>query len=228
MIVDVIMLSKGDTPNKRQMTQNAINSIHASEFHHTFNIVVVETMPNVVYKNCVNIHPNEIFHYNKFTKIGYAKCDQSDYILFVNNDIRAHHDFVSEMLKGLEAGYHSVSPTCPRINEHRTLQGEFLEGFSIWSPARFCGWAFMMKKATVESIGLSKLFPNELHGWYSDNWVCEIMKNNGLKHALVKNAKLEHFQSMTLKSLDKEENIFYTTGQKEAFDDLLASFDDNL
>jgi hypothetical protein len=29
-----------------------------------------------------------------------------------------------------------------------------------------------------------------------------------------------------LKSLDKEEGEFYTTGQKEKFDDLLASFDD--
>ena len=47
-----------------------------------------------------------------------------------------------------------------------------------------------------------------------------------MKHALVRNAKVEHFASVTLKSLDKEEGEFYTTGQKENFDDLLASFDD--
>jgi hypothetical protein len=66
----------------------------------------------------------------------------------------------------------------------------------------------------------------DLHAWYSDNWVAHILGNNGLKHALVRSSKVEHFSSVTLKSLDKEEGEFYTTGQKENFDDLLASFDD--
>ena len=225
MIIDVIMLSKGDTPAKRSMTQNAINSIHGSEFDIQFNIIVVENIPKVVYKGCTNIHPEKKFHYNEFTKIGYSHCDKSDYILFVNNDIKAYKGFASELVKALDI-YDSVSPMCPRVPEHRNLPENYNEGLAV--RARFAGWAFMMKRATVDGLGLAKLFPMDLHAWYSDNWVAHILANNGLKHALVRSSKIEHFASVTLKSLDKEEGEFYTTGQKEKFDDLLASFDDLL
>jgi hypothetical protein len=109
MTIDVIMLSKGDTPAKRSMTQNAINSIHGSEFDIQFNIIVVENIPKVVYKGCTNIHPEKKFHYNEFTKIGYLHCDKSEYILFINNDIKAYKGFASELVKALDV-YDSVSP----------------------------------------------------------------------------------------------------------------------
>jgi hypothetical protein len=146
MTIDVIMLSKGDTPAKRSMTQNAINSIHGSEFDIQFNIIVVENIPKVVYKGCTNIHPEKKFHYNEFTKIGYLHCDKSDYILFVNNDIKAYKGFASELVKALDI-YNSVSPMCPRVPEHRNLPEKYNEGLAV--SARFAGWAFMMKSGQL-------------------------------------------------------------------------------
>ncbi len=98
-MVDVIMLSKGDRGQLKNMTQRAINSIHASGVMN-FNIICVETITGVSYKGSTMVHPNEPFNYNKFTKYGLEKCS-GEYVLFVNNDILAHKDFAPPLINYL-------------------------------------------------------------------------------------------------------------------------------
>lgn len=221
-MIDVIMLSKGDDHTKRIMTQKAINSILSND-KDEFNIVVVETITGVTYRGCTVIHPDKQFNYNKFTKIGY-KYTSGDYVLFVNNDIIMLRNCTKYLKNALEI-YPCVCPMNPRWPEHSKIRDEYSEGYSIWEPSRFTGWAFMMKRQTIEGLGIDKLFPNELAGWYSDNWITEVLRNNGLKSALVRSAKLEHLQSVTIKSLKKEEKDYYTNGQRTNFDKLLEGLE---
>ena len=225
MLIDVIMLARGERSSLRMMTQQAINSIHASEKDIQFNIIVVETIDGVTYKHCTVIHPNKKFNYNEFTKIGFSHISKdSEYVLFVNNDIKAHHDFAKHLVDGLMI-YDSVSPVNPMMPQHKGLRGMFVEGFNIWhGSAEFCGWAFMMKTETVRE-NLNRFFPDEIEGWYSDNWMTDILKNEGYKHALVVRSRLDHLQSKTLRLLKKDEHDHYTTGQKDNYDKLLGGLE---
>jgi len=219
MTVDVIML------HLRSMTQQAINSIHASERDIQFNIIVVETIEGVTYKHCTVIHPNEKFNYNKFTKIGIdALPEDSEYVFFVNNDIHVHKDCVKHLINALLI-YDTVSPVNPMMGQHKSLRDLYTEGFNIWhGKAEFCGWAIMMKSDLAKE-NKSRFFPDEIEAWYSDNWLTDVLKNDGYKHALVKFAKLDHLESKTLRTISKEEHDHYTTGQKENYDKLLGGLE---
>lgn len=224
MVIDVIMLAMGSRSTLRMMTQQAINSIHASSTDE-FRIIVVETIEGVTYKHCTVIHPCEKFNYNKFTKIGFEAIPKdSQYVLFVNNDIKAHKGFTQGLVDGLMM-YDSVSPANPMMPQHRGLRGYYVEGFGIWhGDAPFCGWAFMMKYQTVYE-NLNRFFPDEIEGWYSDNWLTDVMQSEGMKHALCVRSKLDHLQSKTLRSLDKESHDHYTSGQKDNYDKLLGGLE---
>ncbi len=219
-MLDVIMLSKGDDSKKRAMTQRAIKTLLND---YECRIIVVETITGINYFGCTVIHPNTKFNYNEFTKIGY-KYVTAENVLFVNNDIICGKNCLKNLILALN-DYPCVCPANPRLVEHNIMKEQYRVGFSIWQPAVFCGWAFMMKKTTIDEIGINKLFPTELAGWFSDNWVCEILKQNNLQSALVRDAHLEHLQSVTLKSLTKAEGNYYTEGQRENFDKLLESFE---
>ena len=224
MTIDVVMLAKGSSGHLKSMTQQAINSIHASEKEIQFNIIVVETVEGVTYKGCTVVHPGGQFNYNKFTKIGVNHLGDSEYVLFVNNDIKAHYDFAKHLVDGLLL-YDSVSPCNPMMPEHNRMRGEYHEGFTIWSPARFCGWAFMVKRSLMDEIGVDRMFPDEIEGWYSDNWLCDLLQLEGKKHALVSRSKLDHLQSKTITSLDKVEHDRITIGQKKNYDKLLGGLE---
>ena len=225
MTVDVIMLARGATGHLRSMTQQAINSIHASERDIQFNIIVVETINEVTYKHCTVIHPDEKFNYNKFTKIGINNLpEDSEYVFFVNNDIHVHKDCAKRLMDALLI-YDTVSPANPMIGQHKNLKQEYTEGFNIWhGNAEFCGWAIMMKSDLAKE-NKERFFPDEIEAWYSDNWLTDVLRNDGYKHALVKFAKLDHFESKTLKSISKEEHDYYTKGQKENYDKLLGGLE---
>jgi GT2 family glycosyltransferase len=212
------MLSKGDNGQRKTMTQRAINSIYSSESTVIPHIYVVETIEGVTYKNCEMIHPKEPFNYNKFTKYGLeAVKGRSHYVLFVNNDIFMTKGALVPLINNL-LQFDSVSPANPLLSQHKHLQRyEYLEGFSIWSPAYFCGWGFMMKWETILQLGVDNMFPNEIEGWYSDNYLCDVMQKNGMRHALIPKSKMEHFGSITIKSLDKESHDKITVGQEAAY-----------
>ena len=226
MTIDVIMLAKGDKGQLKSMTQQAINSIHASEKDIQFEIVVVESVPGVTYKHCKVVYPmQDRFNYNTATLFGLEHIrPEAEYVLFVNNDIKAHKGFTQGLVDGLMI-YDSVSPANPMMPQHRGLRGDYVQGFGIWhGDAPFCGWAFMMKYQTVYE-NLNRFFPDEIEGWYSDNWLTDVMQSEGMKHALCVRSKLDHLQSKTLKSLDKESHDHYTSGQKDNYDKLLGGLE---
>ena len=207
-MIDAIMLSYAKDKIHYQMTQKAIDSVLYSGGE--FNITVVETTQKK-YQNCATINPNERFAFNKFLGYGYEKTTKP-YLLFLNNDIEAKNNFSHGLIRGLEI-YDSVSPMSPKI--HRNLKEEYTEGFDIWKT--FCGWAFMLKRETIERIGFKIFFPEFCEGWYSDNIVCDVLKKNSLKHALVKSSRLEHIGQRTLNSIPRQERDYYMQGQEEKY-----------
>ena len=222
MTIDVIMLAKGSTGNLKSMTQQAINSIHAAEKDIQFNIIVVETIKDVTYKHCTVVHPDEKFNYNKFTKIGLRHLSGADYVYFVNNDTKAHYEFAKHLVNGLLI-YDSVSPVNPMMPEHRNKREQYIEGFQVRE--LFCGWAFMVKRTLLDEINHDVLFPDEIEGWYSDNWFADVLANHGKRHALVSRAKVDHLESKTIRSLSREEHDRITYEQKKNYDKLLGGLE---
>lgn len=219
MIVDVIMLANGSKGQLRSMTQQAINSIHASEKDIQFEIVVVESVPGVTYKHCKVVYPmQDRFNYNTATLFGLDHIrPEAEYVLFVNNDIKAYQDFARHLVDALLM-YDSVSPVNPMMPEHK-IRETYKEGFNVREI--FCGWAFMLKKKTIDEIGAKRMFPSSIEGWYSDNWLSDLLQSKAKKHALVRYSRMDHLESKTLRSVSRSEHDRLTYGQRENYDKML-------
>ncbi len=61
MTIDVIILSKAESGMFKNMTETAINSVVASSNQIHFNIVVVEGIKGITYRNAQTVYPDEPF-----------------------------------------------------------------------------------------------------------------------------------------------------------------------
>lgn len=215
-MIDCIILSYARDKQLERMTQRAVNSLIADGG----TVYVVET-GNATYSGCQTIHPNTEFNYNKFMKIG-INSGSNPYVFMLNNDILCKKMCLKSLVMALEE-FDSVSPKNPLLPQHNQFKEHYNEGFSIWMPGHFAGWAVMMKRETIKEIGINKLLPDDFKFWYQDNVMTQVLKNNGKRHALVTSAELEHFESKTLHGQQDKDHL--THEQKEIFDNYLESFE---
>ena len=218
-MIDCVILSYARTRDLYRMTQTAINSL-VGDFDGA-TIYVVETGNVEPYKSAQTIFPKTEFNYNKFLKIG-VSSGTNPYVFVLNNDIRAHKGCMKELIRWLDT-YHSVSPMNPLMPQHKRLE-VVNEGMNIWhGKAELCGWAIMLKRQTIDMIGMDKLWDDRFKFWFQDNAYAEVLKQRGMKHALIGTAKLDHYESKTLHGQENKQEL--THDQKERFDNWLASLE---
>ena len=219
-MIDCIILSFARSKDLHRMTQRAVNSLVADFDGST--IYVVETKPEAEpYKSAQTIYPRHEFNYNQFMKIG-IQSGSNPYVFMLNNDIICHKGCQKELIKYLDV-YASVSPRNPLMPQHKHLDA-VNEGMNIWhGKAELCGWAIMIKRDTLNMIGLDTLFPSQFKFWYQDNVYAEVLKQRGLKHALISSAKLDHLESKTLNGQPNKDEL--THDQKELYDNWLESLE---
>lgn len=210
--LDVVILSNTINDNIFEMNNNCIHSLLKSESNFRINIILIESNRESVYKydcdNLIIITPEESFGYNKFANIGLKYC-KSDFIAVCNNDIIFHPGWLSEIYKVSIANPDilSFSPfdgNCKKMKKLALHYRDFYIGWDILK--HVAGWCLVFTKELLDIIPTP--FDERFTFYYSDNDYGFTLKNKGIKHALVTNAKVDHLGSVVtdsvLKNTDSE------------------------
>lgn len=209
MKVDIIILSKGDTPEKRKMTQETIDTCHASEEDIQFDILVYEGHWGTTYKDCKTLHYTEEFHYNRLMNKGISDTN-NPYVCLCNNDLIFMKGWASKIIKVMEEGnYLSASP-----NHTPYAKEAIREGYRIGVCGEVKGWCIFTDRKLYEKIGK---IDESVSFWYSDNVYADQLEAQGIKHVLVRNSFVKHLESVTLNEAPDEIKKKLTEDQGEIY-----------
>lgn len=186
--VDVVVLSKASTEELRQMTQHTIDTCLAGAGDHTVNVVVLEQIAGIRYRDAITLHEPGEFAYNAFANRGIA-TGRAPWVMVANSDLEFHDGWLDALLA---AKHDVVSPACPRErrqsratkNEKGTENGK-----------HFSGWCFMIARTLWEEIGG---LDEDFRFWCADDSVIEQVKAAGVTPMLVPAAKVTHLISRTV------------------------------
>lgn len=186
-IVDVVMLSRAADPAHRAMTQRAIDSCHAGAGGKPVNVLVMEQIEGVRYRNATTVTRTDHFRYNAFANAAIA-TGSAPWVLTANNDL----EFEAGWLAALLAANHDVmSPIDPDNARQRGLtrntQGDT-------NGVHFSGWAFMVRRTVWERMGG---FDPDFEYYCADDSVIEQAKALGIKPMVVPAARVRHLLSKT-------------------------------
>lgn len=186
--VDVVILSKADTAALRAMTQHTVSTCLAGAGAHAVNVVVMEQVSGVRYRDAVTIYKPEPFAYNRFANEG-IHAGSAEWVMVANNDL----EFGDGWLQGLLAANHElVSPVCP--NESR--QNRLTENESGHENGKhLSGWCFMMKRTLWEKIGG---LDEDFVFWCADDSLIEQARTAGVPPMAVPGASVTHLISQTV------------------------------
>lgn len=217
-LVDVIILSNTADDNIRKMTQNAINTLHASETDYVFNVVVVETNPDAgTYDKAFCFCPNEPFNYNRFLNKAFVGLEHnvfgrmSSYTVIANNDVVFHKNWFKHIAKEMKYGnFDSASPKSPGWFQHADLGEYTYPGFDIGR--HFCGWLLVFRTESLQ-----KILPldEQFEFWCQDNDMARTMQSLDMRHALVGRSQVTHLTNQSHR-LVKDINHF-TQGMVERY-----------
>jgi len=210
MTVDCIMLSYTKNKGIHDMTQRAIDSLHASS-DIKFRVLLIETSEDMVlYDNASVIKPHREFNYNAFVNIGLARCD-SEWVIIANNDVIFHKGFMEEILK---ENPDSASPRCDVWDNHLPYIGANVTGYRVG--IEVCGWCIVAKRKVLEDVG----FDERMKFWYQDNLYAFELKRKGYVHKLIGKACVTHLRHKSYSTI-KNFNEFTIEAEK-VFKDLTS------
>ncbi|QEM41560.1 glycosyltransferase [Gordonia phage Forza] len=192
--IDVIVLSNATTPELRMMTQRTIDTCIAGANSLPVNVIVMEQVNNIDYRNAETIAAPIKFHYNKFANAG-AATGKAPWIMIANNDLIFEDGWLHKLLA---ANHPLVSPRCPNAAKQRKVSTDSnLTGTE--NGLHFSGWCFMISRTVWNAIGG---FDMCVDFWCSDDVVIEQVKALGIEPMLVPDAIVNHIGSKTLNSQD--------------------------
>lgn len=214
MNVDVIILSNTADSNIWAMTQNCIDSIHASEVDYEFRVLVVETNVNIDkrYYGAEILFPAESFNYNRFLNKGieYFAADKSEYIVLANNDLIFNQDWFTAMMENTKNNWDSACPQNPGWPQHAGLNECNREGYGIGN--EFCGWCQVWVRESLD-----KLMPldEEFVFWCQDDWVAWKSQKLGMTNVLVGSSHVNHLTSQSHRLIPPGKHHEWTHGMGE-------------
>lgn len=185
--MDVVMLSRADTPVLRQMTQTAVNTCIMGAPRGSVNIIVLEQIPGVRYRHAHTVRAPEEFAYNKFANIG-ARMGSAPWIMVANNDLRFAPGWLQPLLTAHNA---VVSPKDPFNRFQRAFARNMVGGHV---GRTFSGWCFAITRDLWERMGG---FDEDFTFWCADDAVVEQVKAFGIQPMLVVNSHVHHLTSIT-------------------------------
>ena len=211
--IDVVIPSLSK-PELRNMIRECIRSLRASEPNIKFNVIMVESGPEVVElgQDETVMFDLPSFNFNHALLQGIARCS-SKWIVLANNDLVFHADWMSELLRFAEKNpkIGSYSPWNPRSHPaHFKNAQEAYIGYEVTK--HVAGWCLIASQETLSSIKLSE----EISYWYSDNNYADELQKHGIQHALLRNSVVTHLCEQTTRKLDNRQEM--TIGQKDAYD----------
>lgn len=205
MIVDVIILSHAKTAPLFDLTQDTIDSCHASDKNVTFNILVLEQAPNVIYRDCITGFIKGEFNYNAFMNKGISLTSH-EYVCLCNNDLVFENNWATNLIQAMKEN--ELLSACPAQKEKIGIE------YGYANSHHMNGWCIMCDRKLFDIIGE---IDSEFPFWFADNIYAQQLKLHNVKHAVVNNSVVKHLGSSTLKTIEKSLHTKYTT-------DLIAKF----
>jgi GT2 family glycosyltransferase len=205
MIVDVIILTdNADTV----MTQETIQSLHDSETKHQFRVITVSSVRKNRYINSSGeLFIEGPFNYNRALNKGLNYLT-NEWVLISNDDVKYERKWFSNMMKvhANRPDIECFSPKVPLLylryfNGHFSgHQGDYFESYIV--SEAFMGWSIMIKRSALD-----KILPldEQFDMYYQDNDFVECLKQQGIKHALVRDSIASHLNTLFIeKPMDLE------------------------
>jgi len=188
-VMDVVFLSKANTPALQEMTQHAIDTCVAGTSS-LLNIIVIEQVDHVRYDRAFTITMPGEFAYNAFANRG-AAMGSAPWIMVANNDLIFEPGWLAPLL---DAGNPVVSPLSPGEGRQDGLTGN-TKGDQIGR--HFSGWCFAITRDLWERIGG---FDEDFTFWCADDAVIQQVKALCVQPMVVPASRVTHLGSITHKS----------------------------
>ena len=80
-----------------------------------------------------------------------------------------------------------------------------------------CGWALMLRTSLFQQVTFQQIFPSDFQFWYQDNYAAFQLERHGLRHALVRDAKVCHLFEQSHELIDPAERAELTVGAERVF-----------
>lgn len=221
--IDVIILSNSRTNELRQVTEQCIASLLASEDKNTvfFEVLVIESEKQAApyaHPQTRTLYPGIAFGYNKFMNIGIAATCHP-YVCLCNNDLLFHNHWATEILEALKSKKHirSANPYSPVFHYDPKIEAGpnvMIRSENSGIDGILTGWCIFAERGVFTEIGpLDERFVF----WYADNDYGLTLDQHGIRHALVKSSLVTHLEAQSHGLLSERREEF-TTGQRVLFD----------
>ena len=193
--VDAIILTDSRDPTTTQLTIDTIyNSISS------VNIVVMESGDLYPYHHInAYIKYSEKFNYNQSINVAMSLC-LGNWVIISNDDVTYHPNWFNEIMDVHKerSDIESFSPRDTVLHKiwfpHLFPNKEtYQEGYKVTELLQ--GWCIVIKRTAFDKI---MPLDEQFDMYYQDNDFAESLKQKGIKHALVKNAKADHQQTHTI------------------------------
>ena len=215
--IDVIILSYAKNEVLKKMTDQTVRSLIDSEDSNriSFNVIVIESNHSLKpyqYPNTKTVYPNQKFGYHRYMNIGIEMSNQP-YLCLCNNDLLFHKNWATEILHVFDQDplFQSASPAC---SIHHPANGIQLNtGIQVGYTVRkeLIGWCLFLKRDILKKTG--KL-DEKFTFWFADNDYAKTLEKHQIKHVLVTSSIVDHLESKTLKTLDLEAQLKFTTMER--------------
>jgi len=212
--LDIIIISYAQTEELKQITLDAIDSLHRSEDPREikFNVVVLESERSLKpfqYPNTETVYPDVPFGYNQYLNIG-INMTSSPFVCLCNNDLIFHRKWATEILKPF-AQFTDVVSASPICSIHHTKVGyKVNDGLKMGYGIReeMAGWCIFLKRDLLKRIG--KLDRNLIF-WCADNDYSTTLQILNIPHILVTSSIVDHLESRTLtnQTLERQDQLTY-------------------
>lgn len=214
--LDIIILSNAQTPELRNLTCQAIETLLASEDFSKirFLIQVYESAETGTYSYpyCRTIFPKKPFNFNRYMNMG-IKNGEAPYICLCNNDLIFHRNWASNILIAFKnnPNLESASPLCEINHRERGIKphtGTYM-GYEVRK--HVAGWCLFFKRSMLKKTGL---LDERFKFWYVDNDYAKTLEKGQILHALVSDSLVDHLESQTLKTKSAKDQLLLTTEER--------------
>jgi GT2 family glycosyltransferase len=219
--MDVIILSYAANENLKRMTTETVASLLRSENPALirFNVLVVESskeMEPFQYDGSRTIYPDQRFGYNRYLNIGIRQTS-APFLCLANNDLRFHEGWASAIFAAADADADllSFSPIDPWLHGELGMLEipQTIVGYEKMK--HVTGWCLVIRRRLAEIVGP---FDENLEFWYVDDDYIQTLRSHGIRHALVRDARVDHVSGRTLAEVEQQERRRLTSAQWLYFD----------
>ncbi|AEK09402.1 methyltransferase [Mycobacterium phage LittleE] len=194
IVADVVILSRGETVELREMTQATVDTCIAGADPLRVNVTVIE-QTDAQYRDATTVFRGDPFNYNRRMNAG-ARMGTAPWLVFANNDLVFHPGWLGALVG---ADYPLVSPKEPNDVRQSHITANTVGDVN---GTHLSGWCFMMQRALWEHIGgLDEC----VNFWCSDDVVIQQCARAGVHPMLVTDATVTHKGSVTF---NREPDLF--------------------